>query len=228
MRQQQQQAPPVSAGSSIFHRGNSMDVLARVSAEIHDEEVMEDDEEDEHEDEEDDEDEEGGRRKSGSGTAGTNYRKLPPGVTPKKNQRLFVKHQYRDHSGEQPRQNELDLASKEAEAAADRSPSPSSPAKRSTASKTFPVMLHQTLTQIEDDGFGNIVGWMPHGRSFRIFRQEEFVDIVLPRYFVMTKARCLYRINADWRDSFVAPAHTILAPPHPPLNHDRKPRSFAS
>jgi hypothetical protein len=169
-----------------------MDVLARVSAEIHGEEVVEEEEEeeeDEQEDEEGDEEEDDGDYRAGSGTVGANYRKLPPGVTPKKNKRLFVKHQYRDHSREQPRPNELDLAKNEAEAA-DHTLSSSTPPKRTT-SKAFPVMLHETLKQIEDDGYGNIVGWLPHGRSFRIFKQEEFMDIILPRYFVMTKARCV-------------------------------------
>jgi len=34
---------------------------------------------------------------------------------------------------------------------------------------------------------------MPHGRSFKIFKQREFSEIILPRYFVMTKKSSFLR-----------------------------------
>ena len=53
---------------------------------------------------------------------------------------------------------------------------------RTTSSPVFPLKLHETLTQIEKDGYDDIIGWLPHGRSFKIYKQKEFTDIILPRY----------------------------------------------
>lgn len=40
------------------------------------------------------------------------------------------------------------------------------------------------LADIERDGLDNIIGWLPHGRSFKIHNQKEFVEQILPKYFV--------------------------------------------
>ena len=110
-----------------------------------------------------------------------NYKKLPPGVTTKNNRRLFVKHTYRDHSGDAPLPEEQDLAGS----------SNTSPAR--TPNAAFPLKLHETLTQIENNGHGDIIGWLPHGRSFKIHKQKEFAEIILPKYFVMTKKSSFLR-----------------------------------
>jgi hypothetical protein len=109
-----------------------------------------------------------------------NYKKLPPGVTTKNNRRLFVKHTYRDHSGEKPQPEEQDLVV-------------IGSSNNRTPNAAFPLKLHETLTQIETDGHGDIIGWMPHGRSFKIHKQKEFAEIILPRYFVMTKKSSFLR-----------------------------------
>lgn len=104
-----------------------------------------------------------------------NYKKLPPGKTTKNNRRLFVQHVYRDFSHELPSADvDLQIVNKSPNAA-------------------FPVKLHETLSQIEADGMNGIVGWMPHGRAFKIHKQQEFIDEVLPRYFVMTKKSSFLR-----------------------------------
>ena len=110
-----------------------------------------------------------------------NYKKLPPGVTTKNNRRLFVKHTYRDHSVEAPLPEEADLVGV-AGASSARTPN-----------AAFPLKLHETLTQIENNGHADIIGWMPHGRSFKIHKQKEFAEIILPRYFVMTKKSSFLR-----------------------------------
>lgn len=56
---------------------------------------------------------------------------------------------------------------------------------RTTSSPVFPLKLHETLTQIEKDGYDDIIGWLPHGRSFKIHKQKEFTDIILPRYGIV-------------------------------------------
>lgn len=109
-----------------------------------------------------------------------NYKKLPPGVTTKNNRRLFVKHTYRDHSSEKPQPEEQDLVV-------------IGSSNNRTPNAAFPLKLHETLSQIENDGHGDIIGWMPHGRSFKIHKQKEFAEIVLPRYFVMTKKSSFLR-----------------------------------
>ena len=45
------------------------------------------------------------------------------------------------------------------------------------------MRFHSALSQIEKDGLDDIVGWLPHGRSFRIHKRKEFDDIILPKYF---------------------------------------------
>ena len=52
---------------------------------------------------------------------------------------------------------------------------------RSTSTPVFPLKLHETLSQIEKDGLDDIIGWLPHGRSFKIHKQKEFTEIILPR-----------------------------------------------
>jgi len=109
----------------------------------------------------------------------TNYKKLPPGTTPKNHKRLFVKHTYRDHSHEVPLPEELDLVG------------PKAPVR--TPNAAFPLKLHEILSQIENDGHDDIIGWLPHGRSFKIHKQNEFVETILPNYFVMTKKSSFLR-----------------------------------
>jgi hypothetical protein len=109
-----------------------------------------------------------------------NYKKLPPGVTPKNNRRLFVRHTYRDHSSEIPAiPEEMELMSHKA------------PLR--TPNAAFPLKLHEILSLIESDGHDDIIGWLPHGRSFKIHKHKEFVETILPKYFVMTKKSSFLR-----------------------------------
>lgn len=80
------------------------------------------------------------------------YKKLAPGMTPKNNKRLFVKHSYKDYSLEDPLPDEEFLIR-------------SQELSTRTPNAAFPLKLHETLTQIEMDGYGHIIGWLPHGRS---------------------------------------------------------------
>jgi HSF-type DNA-binding len=47
----------------------------------------------------------------------------------------------------------------------------------------FPSTLHRLLDEVEDAGHASIVGWLPHGRAFKVQNQELFVTAVLPLYF---------------------------------------------
>jgi hypothetical protein len=114
-----------------------------------------------------------------NGLSNYNYKKLPPGMTPKNNKRLFVKHNYKDYSRDKPLSEDLDLLG------------PNAPLL--TPNAAFPLKLHETLTHIQLDGHDDIIGWLPHGRSFKIHKQKEFVQTILPKYFVMTKKSSFLR-----------------------------------
>jgi len=45
---------------------------------------------------------------------------------------------------------------------------------------TFPVKLHQILL---DPRWSDTIAWLPHGRSWRILKQEKFEQKVIPTYF---------------------------------------------
>lgn len=45
---------------------------------------------------------------------------------------------------------------------------------------TFPMKLHKLLSDPEAEG---IITWLPHGRSWKIIKQEEFETVLLPRYY---------------------------------------------
>ena len=51
----------------------------------------------------------------------------------------------------------------------------------------FPRLLHSMLDRSEEDGYSDIVSWLPHGKSFVIRDREEFVRRVLPKYFKQTR-----------------------------------------
>jgi hypothetical protein len=46
--------------------------------------------------------------------------------------------------------------------------------------QNFPVKLHYMLNELEKDGMDDIVSWQPHGRSFLVHKQMQFVEKVLP------------------------------------------------
>ena len=98
------------------------------------------------------------------------YKKLAPGMTPKNNKRLFVKHSYKDYSHEDPLPDEQFLVR-------------SQDSSNRTPNAAFPLKLHETLTQIEQDGYGHIIGWLPHGRSVRL------INVLMVSIVTKTKRR---------------------------------------
>jgi hypothetical protein len=46
--------------------------------------------------------------------------------------------------------------------------------------ENFPVKLHYMLTELENDRMDDIISWQPHGRSFLVHKQQQFVEQVLP------------------------------------------------
>ena len=89
------------------------------------------------------------------------------GKTPGNRNRKLVQHNYRDYSHRFPGAGKTD---------------------RRAINETFPLKLHSVLMQIERDGLDSIFGWLPHGRSFKIHKEKEFKDIILPMYFRAKKS----------------------------------------
>ena len=197
---------PRPASSGVVHKSKSIDMLAQISSELHeqptrlgharsascsamDQALAQATPDDVgyagqyHNDNDDDDGDDDDDNKMG------NYhylrpdvavpQKLPPGNTSKNNTRLFVQHRYRDFAQETPLPDERHLVG------------PNAPFRSPTAA--FPLKLHETLTVIELAGLSHIIGWLPHGRSFKIFKQKEFVESILPKYFVMTKKSSFLR-----------------------------------
>jgi hypothetical protein len=61
------------------------------------------------------------------------------------------------------------------------------PKVRGGVIKPFPIRLHMMLNKIEEDGFAHVVSWQPHGRSFIVHKQKQFVEHVMPTYFNQSK-----------------------------------------
>lgn len=47
--------------------------------------------------------------------------------------------------------------------------------------QNFPVKLHFLLAELESVGLSHIASWQPHGRSFKVHKQNEFVNLLLRR-----------------------------------------------
>lgn len=80
----------------------------------------------------------------------------------------IVMHNYHDHT------DDIDDGSPE-------------PVSRGGVTTPFPIKLHEMLDQIEQDGFGDVISWQPHGRCFVVHKNKQFVDHVMPAYFKQSK-----------------------------------------
>ena len=88
---------------------------------------------------------------------------------------IVVEHNYHDHSrenkGDRPRQQK----------------------SRGGVSIPFPLKLHKMLDRAMVEGHGDVVSWQPHGRCFVIYKLKDFQDIVLPKYFKLSKISSFQR-----------------------------------
>lgn len=58
---------------------------------------------------------------------------------------------------------------------------------------TFPQKLHNILEEIERNGEQDIIGWLPDGLSFKVFKPHDFVEVIMPRYFKHSNFRSFQR-----------------------------------
>ena len=59
----------------------------------------------------------------------------------------------------------------------------------------FPAKMHAILSR---DDFSEIIGWMPHGRAWKVFKPREFEVLVLPTYFEHAKFSSFIRQANGW------------------------------
>ena len=59
----------------------------------------------------------------------------------------------------------------------------------------FPAKMHAILSR---DDLSDIVGWMPHGRAWKVFKQREFEVKILPIYFEHSKFSSFIRQANGW------------------------------
>jgi HSF-type DNA-binding len=101
-----------------------------------------------------------------------------------------VKNSYKDYSHEFPTEKQLYLqqpgvatAWEEELVAAWEQELFTTTTNRGTAACLFPLKLHEILSDHAEQLEKSIVVWQPHGRSFKIHNQEQFVERILPKYF---------------------------------------------
>ena len=51
----------------------------------------------------------------------------------------------------------------------------------------FPWKVQEMLADVEKEGKSHIVAWLPHGKSFRVIKEAEFVSSIMPSYFNQSK-----------------------------------------
>jgi hypothetical protein len=78
------------------------------------------------------------------------------------------------------------------------------PSQRITTSPdlSFPGRLFIMLSDSDKESFEDVVCWILEGAAFKVHKQDEFVETILPRYFKMTKynsfTRQLHAYEFTW------------------------------
>lgn len=108
----------------------------------------------------------------------TSPRRCEAKAKPTNQGRAFVEHHYHDHA--------RDPIAKPAEMTGSRNDA-------SVMTRSFPEKLHQLLEAMEGEGKEHVVSWQPHGRCFVIHDKTEFVEEVMPRFFMQTKLTSFQR-----------------------------------
>ena len=59
--------------------------------------------------------------------------------------------------------------------------------------ETFPMKLYRMLAVIEDLGYSTIISWKAHGRAFQVNDVDQFVKLILPKFFRQSKITSFQR-----------------------------------
>jgi hypothetical protein len=109
---------------------------------------------------------------------------LKNGFTSNNHPRHYIVHNYRDHSQENP-------GIKDNCATMPSSMYPhklnSKNIEKGVQKLKFPSKLHNLLDYVQAKEISHIVSWQSHGRAFKIHKEKECVDLVLPFYFEKIK-----------------------------------------
>jgi len=68
----------------------------------------------------------------------------------------------------------------------------------SPKTKTFPWKLHEMLEMASEEGFDEIVSWLPDGKSFKVHKPAAFVEIVMAKFFQQSKYKSFQRQLNLW------------------------------
>jgi hypothetical protein len=104
-----------------------------------------------------------------------------PGWTAKHYRRHFVRHNYHDHSHD--KEQDVLVATGHVD----------SLSARGGVVTAFPLVLHNMLTFVEEQGLSCIVSWQPHGRAFSVHDTKAFVRQVMPTFFRQSKISSFQR-----------------------------------
>ncbi len=88
---------------------------------------------------------------------------------------IVVQHDYHDYSHEEEMNHPVQQKS------------------RGGVSTPFPLKLHEMLDKAMAEGYGDIVSWQPHGRCFVVYKPQDFQEIVLPKFFKLSKLSSFQR-----------------------------------
>jgi hypothetical protein len=64
---------------------------------------------------------------------------------------------------------------------------------RGGVTEPFPERLHRLLKEIQNDGNGDVISFLPHGRAFAIHKPDRFVSEIMPTYFKMSQLSSFQR-----------------------------------
>ena len=91
----------------------------------------------------------------------------------KRSKRTYVEHTYSDHYND-PMYSPGETEDENGEAPKRRGP-------RGGVVVPFPERLYTMLSQVENEGFEDVVSWQPHGRCFIVHQPKRFVEEVMPK-----------------------------------------------
>jgi hypothetical protein len=57
----------------------------------------------------------------------------------------------------------------------------------------FPAKLYRILRDAEGSSHGDIIAWLPDGKSFKIHSEQKFCDVVMKHYFTQTNLKSFTR-----------------------------------
>ena len=64
-----------------------------------------------------------------------------------------------------------------------------------TATVSFPAKLRLVLEEAEAMGLQNIVSWEMNGTAFRVHKSDDFVEVIMGRWFNQTKYKSFQRVS---------------------------------